>query len=47
MLTLGGVDWFMWDDGWTVLTRDRSWVAQWEHTLAVTDNGAEVLTLPG
>jgi methionyl aminopeptidase len=46
MLTLGGVDWFMWDDGWTVLTSDGSWVAQWEHTLAVTDDGAEILTLP-
>jgi methionyl aminopeptidase len=46
MLTLGGVDWFMWDDGWTVLTRDGSWVAQWEHTVVVTDDGAEILTLP-
>jgi methionyl aminopeptidase len=46
MLTLGGVDWLMWDDNWTVLTRDGSWVAQWEHTLAVTDDGAEILTLP-
>ena len=36
----------MWDDGWTVLTADGSWVAQWEHTLAVTDDGAEILTLP-
>ncbi|MDQ1727607.1 MAG: methionyl aminopeptidase [Frankiaceae bacterium] len=46
MLTLGGVDWLMWDDDWTVLTRDGSWVAQWEHTVAVTDDGAEILTLP-
>ena len=46
MLTLGGVDWVMWDDRWTVLTADGSWVAQWEHTLAVTDAGAEILTLP-
>jgi methionyl aminopeptidase len=46
MLTLGGVEWFMWDDGWTVLTADGSWVAQWEHTLVVTVNGAEVLTVP-
>jgi methionyl aminopeptidase len=30
-----------------VVTRDGSWVAQWEHTLAVTDDGAEVLTEPG
>ncbi len=47
MLTLGGVDWFMWDDHWTVLTSDGSWVAQWEHTLVVTDDGSEILTLPG
>ena len=46
MLTLGGVDWVMWDDGWTVLTADGSLVAQWEHTLVVADDGAEVLTLP-
>ncbi len=32
-------------DGWTVVTRDRSLSAQWEHTLAVTDDGFEVLTL--
>ncbi len=46
MLTLGTHDWVMWDDGWTVLTKDGSWAAQWEHTLVVTDDGAEVLTLP-
>ena len=45
-LTLGGVEWDMWTDGWTVLTRDGSWAAQWEHTLVVTDDGAEILTLP-
>ena len=32
-------------DGWTVLTKDRSLSAQWAHTLLVTDNGVEVLTL--
>jgi methionyl aminopeptidase len=31
-------------DGWTVTTRDRRLSAQWEHTLAVTANGCEVLT---
>ncbi|MDR0781371.1 MAG: type I methionyl aminopeptidase [Pseudomonadales bacterium] len=31
-------------DGWTVTTRDRRLSAQWEHTLAVTKNGCEVLT---
>jgi methionyl aminopeptidase len=35
-------------DGWTVTTRDRSLSAQWEHTIAITDDGYDVLTrLPG
>src|ERR1700712_4876342 len=46
MITLGGITWDQWDDGWTVTTRDKSWTAQFEHTLVVTDSGAEVLTLP-
>lgn len=46
MLTLGTIDWDMWDDGWTVVTKDRKRTAQFEHTLVVTDTGAEVLTLP-
>jgi methionyl aminopeptidase len=46
MLTLGTIDWEMWDDGWTVVTKDRRNSAQFEHTLVVTDSGAEVLTLP-
>ena len=32
-------------DGWTVVTKDRSLSAQWEHTVAVTESGVEVLTL--
>jgi methionyl aminopeptidase len=32
-------------DGWTIVTRDRSLSAQWEHTVLVTDRGYEVLTL--
>jgi methionyl aminopeptidase len=32
-------------DGWTIVTRDRSLSAQWEHTVAVTETGYEVLTL--
>lgn len=46
MLTLGRYDWDMWDDGWTVVTKDRLRSAQFEHTLVVTSAGAEVLTLP-
>ncbi len=32
-------------DGWTIVTKDRSLSAQWEHTILVTDTGAEVLTV--
>jgi methionyl aminopeptidase len=46
MLTRGTYEWDMWDDGWTVVTKDRRRSAQFEHTLVVTDSGAEVLTLP-
>jgi methionyl aminopeptidase len=46
MLTLGTIEWDMWDDGWTVVTKDGKRTAQFEHTLVVTDTGAEVLTLP-
>ncbi|MCC9197846.1 type I methionyl aminopeptidase [Arthrobacter sp. zg-Y820] len=46
MLTLGTIEWDMWDDNWTVLTKDRKRTAQFEHTLLVTDTGAEILTLP-
>jgi methionyl aminopeptidase len=45
MLTLGTIDWDLWDDGWTVTTKDKSRTAQFEHTLVVTDTGAEILTL--
>lgn len=45
MLTLGTSDWDIWSDDWTVLTRDRSITAQFEHTLVVTERGAEILTL--
>ncbi|WP_136707063.1 type I methionyl aminopeptidase [Agromyces sp. H66] len=46
MLTLGAITWDVWDDDWTVVTRDRSLTAQFEHTLVVTERGAEILTLP-
>jgi methionyl aminopeptidase len=42
----GTVAWDEWDDGWTVVTRDRRWTAQFEHTLVVTERGADILTLP-
>jgi methionyl aminopeptidase len=46
MINLGTHDYEMWDDGWTVVTADRRWTAQFEHTLVVTTDGAEILTLP-
>jgi methionyl aminopeptidase len=44
MLNLGTHAWVMWDDDWTVVTADGRPSAQFEHTLLVTDDGAEVLT---
>lgn len=46
MLTLGTYEWDMWDDGWTVVTKDRLRTAQFEHTLLVTESGVEILTTP-
>mgnify|MGYP000081160779 FL=1 len=46
MLTLGTHEWDLWPDDWTVTTRDKSLTAQFEHTIAVTESGPEILTLP-
>lgn len=46
MLTLGTHEWDLWKDNWTVTTKDKSITAQFEHTLVVTESGAEILTLP-
>lgn len=46
MLTLGTIDYGVWSDGWTAVTRDTKRTAQFEHTLLVTDSGVEILTLP-
>ncbi len=46
MLTLGSIDADIWPDGWTVVTRDGRRSAQFEHTVLVTDDGVEILTLP-
>jgi methionyl aminopeptidase len=46
MLNLGTVEWDMWDDDWTVVTKDHKRSAQFEHTLLITETGAEILTLP-
>ena len=46
MLTLGTIAYDTWSDGWTVVTRDRKRTAQFEHTILVTEDGYEILTLP-
>ena len=46
MLNLGTVEWDMWDDNWTVVTKDRKRSAQFEHTILITETGNEILTLP-
>jgi methionyl aminopeptidase len=46
MITLGTHEYDMWSDGWTVVTKDRKWTAQFEHTIVVTEDGYEILTLP-
>jgi len=44
MLTMGSIQPVRWDDQWTVVTKDGSLSAQFEHTVLITENGAEVLT---
>ncbi|RXI07173.1 hypothetical protein DVH24_026309 [Malus domestica] len=44
MLTMGSYNAVMWDDNWTVVTEDGSLSAQFEHTILITEDGAEILT---
>ena len=46
MVCAGGSGYRVLDDGWTVVTADGSRAVHWEHTVAVTDHGPEVLTRP-
>ena len=46
MITLGTIEYDIWDDGWTVTTKDKKRTAQFEHTIVVTKDGSEILTLP-
>jgi methionyl aminopeptidase len=46
MITLGTHTYDMWSDGWTVVTKDRKWTAQFEHTIVITEDGADILTRP-
>lgn len=45
MLNLGTHEWTMWEDGWTVATKDLRRSAQFEHTVLITEDGPEILTL--
>jgi len=45
MLNIGRKEVKEMGDGWTIVTKDRSLSAQWEHTVLVTPTGYEVLTL--
>jgi methionyl aminopeptidase len=46
MITLGTIDYDVWPDDWTITTKDKLRTAQFEHSLVVTQTGAEILTLP-
>jgi methionyl aminopeptidase len=46
MLVEGAGDCFEWSDQWTVATSDGGMAAQFEHTILITENGVEILTLP-
>lgn len=46
MVCAGRPDTHLLDDGWTVVTRDGAWAAHTEHTIAITEHGPEILTLP-
>jgi methionyl aminopeptidase len=45
MLNAGRAEVKLLPDGWTVVTKDHSLSAQWEHTVLVTETGYEILTL--
>ena len=45
MINVGGYKTKTLNDGWTVVTQDHELSAQYEHTVLVTDNGSEILTL--
>ena len=44
MVTLGTDRVWVLDDGWTIITQDNSWSAHFEHTVLITEDGAEILT---
>lgn len=46
MINLGSLEYDVWDDDWTVQNFDGQFTAQFEHTIVITDDGNEILTLP-
>ncbi len=46
MINLGSLDYDIWDDDWTVQNTDGKYTAQFEHTIVITEDGNEILTLP-
>lgn len=46
VLTCGDEDIYILDDEWTAVTADCSRTAQFEHTILITEDGAEILTIP-
>lgn len=46
MINIGDLPYDIWDDGWTVANRDGKFTAQFEHTLVITEDGPEILTIP-
>jgi methionyl aminopeptidase len=46
VITEGSSECFEWSDEWTVVTKDGSLSAQFEHTVLITEDGVEILTLP-
>jgi methionyl aminopeptidase len=46
MIAMGTGDSVVLDDEWTVATADGSWSVHWEHSVAVTESGPQILTLP-
>lgn len=46
MINIGSLDYDIWDDGWTVQNRDGEYTAQFEHTIVITEDGNEILTIP-
>jgi methionyl aminopeptidase len=47
MVTVGSSEVYTLPDNWTVVTRDRSWAAHFEHTIVVRPEAAEILSLSG